>query len=207
MEFSIKNGNPEKQRSDCLIVGVFEGKKLSASAKLLDDVSEQAISAVVKAGDMQGKLASTVLLHQIPNVNAKRVLLVGLGKPTAFGHASYLKVVRAAIKAIPKSVANVGLYLTELTTAGMSVHEKTAQIAEVVSDATYQINALKSDMPAASLKKVGIYVEKTEESLAKRALAQGLAIAEGVKMAKDLGNLPGNVCTPTYLGKQAKTIS
>lgn len=73
---------------------------------------------------MQGKLASTVLLHQIPNVNAKRVLLVGLGKPTAFGHASYLKVVRAAIKAIPKSVANVGLYLTELTTAGMSVHEK-----------------------------------------------------------------------------------
>lgn len=62
-------------------------------------------------------------------------------------------------------------------------------------------------MPAASLKKVGIYVEKTEESLAKRALAQGLAIAEGVKMAKDLGNLPGNVCTPTYLGKQAKQLA
>ncbi len=48
MEFSIKNGNPEKQRSDCLVVGVFEGRKLSDSAKSLDEASGKAISAVLK---------------------------------------------------------------------------------------------------------------------------------------------------------------
>ena len=80
MEFSIKIGNPEKQRHDCLIVGVFENKKLSASAELIDVASGNAISAVIKAGDMSGDLATTLLMHQLPNVMAKRLLLVGLGK-------------------------------------------------------------------------------------------------------------------------------
>ena len=208
MEFSIKNGNPEKQRSDCLIVGVFEDKKLSISAKILDDISESAISAVFKAGDMQGKLASIVLLHQLPNVNAKRVLLVGLGKQISFGKEQYLKAVRAAVNALPKAVQSVDVFMVELTTAEMTVHEKTAQLVETFADATYQVNALKSEkQEAASLKKVAVFVEKVEEAQAKVALAQGLAIAEGVKMAKDLGNLPGNICTPTYLGKQAKELA
>lgn len=208
MEFSIKNGNPEKQRSDCLIVGVYEGKKLSTPAQLLDDASQQAITAVIKAGDMQGKLASSVLLHQLPGVLAKRVLLVGLGKQVAFGQTEYLKAVRAAIKALPEAVESVGFYMAELITAEMNLHQKTAQIAEIVSDATYQINALKSKQPESKgLKKVAIFVEKEHEKEAKTALTQGLAIAEGVKLAKDLGNLPGNICTPSYLGKQAKQLA
>ncbi|MFT7227903.1 MAG: leucyl aminopeptidase [Methylophilaceae bacterium] len=207
MEFSIKNGNPEKQRCDCLIIGVFEGGKLSASAQLLDDAAENTISTVVKSGDMSGKIASTLLMHQLPNVVAKRVLLVGVGKVSALNTKEYLKVVRAAVNAIPSVAKDVGFYLTELAPV-MTVHEKTAQIAEIFSDATYQVNALKSKKPdAVALKKVSVFVEKAEEAEAKSALVQGLAIGEGVKMAKDLGNLPGNICTPTYLGKQAKQLA
>jgi leucyl aminopeptidase len=208
MEFSIKIGNPEKQRNDCLIVGVFENKKLSASAELIDVASGNAISAVIKAGDMSGDLAATLLMHQLPNVMAKRVLLVGLGKQSEFGVKQYLKAIRAAVKALPKVAKEAGFYLTELPVTGMTVQEKTAQIAEIILDATYQINALKSKKAEAiALKKVAIFVEKAQEAEAKTALAQGLAIAEGVRMAKDLGNLPGNVCTPTYLGKQAKQLA
>lgn len=208
MEFSIKSGNPEKQHSDCLIVGVFEDKKLSDSAKLLDESSLGAISAMIKAGDMNGELASTLLMHQLPNVMAKRILLVGLGEEKSFAAKQYLKALRAAVKAIPSVAKDVGFYFTELRFNGMTLHEKTAQIAEVFSDATYKVNALKSKKPTiVALKKVVIFVDKIQESDASLALAQGLAIAEGVKLAKDLGNLPGNVCTPTYLGKQAKQLA
>ena len=208
MEFSIKIGNPEKQRNDCLIVGVFENKKLSASAELIDVASGNAISAVIKAGDMSGDLAATLLMHQLPNVMAKRLLLVGLGKQSEFGVKQYFKAIRAAVKALPKVAKEVGFYLTELPVTAMMLQEKTAQIAEIILDATYQINALKSKKAEAiALKKVAIFVEKAQEAEAKTALAQGLAIAEGVRMAKDLGNLPGNICTPTYLGQQAKQLA
>jgi leucyl aminopeptidase len=85
MEFSIKNGNPEKQRVDCVIVGVFEGRKLTEAAKCLDEASNKAISVVLKSGDMDGKLNATVTLHQVAGVASARVMLVGLGKQAEFG--------------------------------------------------------------------------------------------------------------------------
>lgn len=208
MEFSIKNGNPEKQRSDCLVVGVFEGGKLSDTATLLDQASQHAITAVIKTGDMNGKLASTLLMHHASGISAKRVLLIGLGKQDELSAKQYIKVTRAIVKALPQSIKDIVLFLTELSVSGMTITEKVAQIAEVFSDATYQVNALKSKKPEAKLlKKVFVHVETAETAAAKAALKQGLAIAAGVKFTKDLGNLPGNVCTPTYLGKQAKQLA
>ena len=208
MKFSIKNGNPEKQHHDCLIVGVFEGGILSESAKLIDAACSSAISAIVKSGDMEGKLSSTLMMHNLANINAGRVLLVGLGKQDELSATKYLKVVGAAVKALPNAVKDVGFHLVELAVSNMTIEEKTAQIAEVTLDATYQINTLKSEKPEGyPLKKVAIYTNLADAQQAELALKQGLAIAQGVKLAKDLGNLPGNICTPTYLGKQAKHLA
>lgn len=208
MEFSIKNGNPEKLRSDCIVVGVFEGGKLSPTAEIIDAVSEQQLSAVVKSGDMTGKLASTLVLHQVAGLTAKRVLLVGLGKPAELAGKSFVKTLKAAIKSIPAVAKDAALYLAEVDVQEMDVAQKVAQIAEVTGDVTYRVNSLKTEQAdAPALKKLGVYVDRADNAQAKQALAQGLAIAEGVKFAKDLGNLPGNVCTPSYLAKQAKQMA
>lgn len=208
MEFSIKNGNPEKQRTDCVIVGVFEGQKLTEAAKSIDLVANKALSAVLKNGDMEGKLNSTLVLHNIPEITPKRVLLVGLGKPAEFTEKQYRQAVRAAIKALPKGVADASVYLPEIAIKNASIASKVAQLVEVTVDATYQVNAIKSKKPEPKvLTKIAIYVEKADNQQAEVALKQGLAISAGVGLAKDLGNLPPNICTPTYLGEQAKKLA
>jgi leucyl aminopeptidase len=207
VEFSIKNGNPEKQSTDCVIVGVFEGQKLSDAAKSLDVASEKAISAVLKHGDMDGKLNATLVLHHVANIEAKRVLLVGLGKAADFTEKQYRQAARAAIKAIPKGVANVTVCLPELTVQNATIASKVAYLVEVAMDATYQINAVKSKKAEPkTLAKMVIHVDKADHATAEAAVKQGLAIAEGVTLAKDLGNLPPNICTPSYLGDQAKKL-
>ena len=208
MEFSIKNGNPEKQRTDCVIVGVFEGQKLTEAAKSIDLVANKALSAVLKNGDMEGKLNSTLVLHNIPEITPKRVLLVGLGKPAEFTEKQYRQAVRAAIKALPKGVADASVYLPEIAIKNASIASKVAQLVEVTVDATYQVNAIKSKKPEPkALTKIAIHVEKADNQQAEVALKQGLAISTGVGLAKDLGNLPPNICTPTYLGEQAKKLA
>jgi leucyl aminopeptidase len=207
VEFSIKNGNPEKQSTDCVIVGVFEGQKLSDAAKSLDVASEKAISAVLKHGDMDGKLSATLVLHHVVNIEAKRVLLVGLGKAADFTEKQYRQAARAAIKAIPKGVASVTVCLPELVVQNATVASKVAHLVEVAMDATYQINAVKSKKAEPkTLAKMVIQVDKADHATAEAAVKQGLAIAEGVTLAKDLGNLPPNICTPSYLGDQAKKL-
>lgn len=208
MEFSIKNGNPEKQRSDCLIVGVFEGRKLTDAAKKLDVASNKAISAVLKNGDMEGKLNSTLVLHQVAEIAATRVLLVGLGKQAEFGEPHYRQAVRTAIKALPKGVASASIFLTELIIKKSDIHSKVAQLVEVAMDATYQVNAIKAKKAEPkALNNIAIYVAKSENTQAEAAVKHGLAISSGVSLAKDLGNLPPNICTPTYLGEQAKNLA
>ncbi len=208
MEFSIKNGNPEKQRADCVIVGVFEGNKLTDAAKELDKAASKAISSVIKNGDFEGKLNSCLILHALNGVEASRVMLVGLGKQDEFTEKHYRQAVRAAVKALPKGVGNAGLFLTEIAVKKSHIHAKVAQLAEVVLDSTYQVNAIKAKKAEPiTLSKVTIYVDKSDNAAAESGVKQGVAIAAGVTVAKDLGNLPPNICTPTYLGEQAKLMA
>lgn len=217
MEFSIKNGSPEKQKSDCIIVGVFEGEKpqnaqLSPAAKSIDEYTNKAISAVLKMGDFEGKLITTLVLHGLVNIAATRVMLVGLGKRAEFSEKHYRQAVRAAVKAIPAGVASASFFLNELaikkSNIQTKVKTKVAQLVEVAIDTTYQTNAIKlKKAEPKTLAKIAIVVDKAENSAAEAGLKHGLAISAGVSLAKDLGNLPPNICTPTYLGEQAKKLA
>lgn len=207
MEFSIKSGSPEKQRTGCVVVGVYEGRKLSASAQDLDNASGRYITDVLKRGDLEGKPGTTLLLHNVPKVPADRVLLVGLGREREFGENTY----RGAIGAAAKVLRSIGA--TEASVCLMDVPLKRRDTAWKVEQAViclmdgfYRFDRLKSKPPEAkrALRKIVLHVERRNEiAEGEAALARGQAIAEGMAFTKDLGNLPGNICTPTYLAEQA----
>src|SRR2546426_921379 len=96
MEFTIKSGSPEKQRSACVVVGVFDNRKPSLSAELIDRASGGYVSEIIRRGDMEGKLGSTLLLHNVRGTLADRVLLVGLGKERDFREREFRTATRAA---------------------------------------------------------------------------------------------------------------
>lgn len=208
MEFSIKSAAPEKLRTDCLLVGIYEGKKLSELAKALDAVSDKAISAALKSGDMEGKAGSTVMLRQLPGVAAPRVMLVGLGKADEVSQKSLRSSFRAGVKALPVGVSHVATDFASLSVKKTSVQQLAAAFAEVVLDATYQVNAVKQKpVEAHRLQQVTLLVEKADQAAAETGAQQGLGLGKGVALAKDLGNLPPNICTPSYLGKQAEKLA
>lgn len=215
MEFSIKNGNPEKQRSDCVIVGVYESHKLSDAAQAIDALSAGYLSNILKRGDMDGKLASSLILHNVPGTACERVLLVGLGKERDFAEKQYCQAVRASVKALASSgAADAATYLATLPVKKFSSRWKVAHMTEVTLDATYRFDAIKSkkddskkDDAKKGIKKLTINVsEHADLQEGEAGLVEGKALAAGVSLAKDLGNLPPNVCTPTYLAEQAQAM-
>src|SRR5688572_8367108 len=114
MEFTIKSGSPEKQRSACVVVGVFDNRKLSLSAELIDRASNGYVSEFIRRGDMEGKLGATLLLHNVRGTLADRVLLVGLGKERDFRDKEFRAGVRAAVKLLNETGSyEAVVYLTE----------------------------------------------------------------------------------------------
>jgi leucyl aminopeptidase len=209
VEFSIKQSSPEKQRSGCVVVGVYEGGKLSAAAQLLDKAALHHLRSLISRGDMNGRAGSTLMLHHITDIAAERVLMVGLGKAEEFAAKQFLDVLRAALGALQKTACkDAVLYFTDLTVKGREEQWKIMQAVLVAAESGYRSDQLKSKPANESpLRKIMLGCAGKPGSAALAALSQATAIAHGMKLAKDLGNLPGNICTPTYLAEQAKTLA
>lgn len=210
MEFSIKSGTPEKQRKDCVVVGVFEARKLSTAAEALDRVSDGYLTNILRAGDVDGKPGSTVLLHSIPGVAASRVLLVGLGKERELNERNYRQAVRASIKALANlEDADVATFLAEVSVKKRDVTWCVSQVVEVAEDSTYRFDRFKSKATNGKkgIAKLQVHVaQRGDVAAGNDGIKQGKALASGISFAKDLGNLAPNYCTPTYLAEQAKAL-
>jgi leucyl aminopeptidase len=210
MEFSIKNVSLEKDLADCLIVGVYENEDLSESAQTIDIAANDYIKKLIKTGDVTGKLATTVMLHHIPNIASKRVLLVGLGQQSDFTAKKFKQAVRATSQAVIKHAGITKLVstLATLNVEDLSTQKKVDLLSESMLDAAYQVNAIKQKKEdnKSKGKKVTIHVLANEIADAKLGLMKGQAVAKGMNLTKDLGNLAPNICTPTYLADEAQKM-
>ncbi len=211
MEFTIKSGSPEKQRSACVVVGVFDNRKLSLSAELIDRASNGYISEIIRRGDMEGKLGATLLLHNVRGTLADRVLLVGLGKERDFRDREFRSAIRSAVKLLNETGSyEAVIYLTEEKVKRREVVWRVEHAVVVAMEAVYRFEQMKSQPTEVRrpLRKLTLSVpQRSDLTAGEKAAVQGLAIAHGMDLARDLGNLPGNVCTPAYLGERALQLA
>ena len=211
MEFSIKSTQPGRTKSGCVVVGVFESRKLSAPATHLDEAARGHLAGIVRRGDMEGKTGTTLLLHNVPGVSCERVLLVGLGRQAEFGAKPYREAVATAVRVLSSTGAtDAELHLPAIEVEGRDAAWRVQQAVAVARETAYRFDRMKSrkDATQPPLRRVTLVVaERAEERSAARGMAHGTALAHGMALTKDLGNLPPNVCTPGYLAKQARELA
>jgi len=211
LEFSIKSGAPEKQRTACVVVGVFESRKLSAPAVDIDRTSDGYLSDILRGGDMDGKAGSTLLLHRVPNILADRVLLIGLGKERDFHEKAYRDAIACAIRTLRDTGSmEATITLSEIPVKKRDVAWNIEQAVIAAHEALYRFDLMKSKTsePRRPLKRAVFAVSRRGElKFGEIGLARGLAIAHGIGLAKDLGNTPSNVCTPEYLATEARKLA
>jgi leucyl aminopeptidase len=210
MEITIKSGSPEKQRTACIIVGISEPRRLTASAKAIDNKSKKFLSNLIRRGDIEGKLGQSLLLHNVPGMLADRVLLVGCGRERDLTDNQFRKIIKNSISKLNETGAMEAVsYLSELNVKGRDYYWKIKQATEIIHNQLYQFNQLKTKNKTdrRRLRKlVTIVPTRRELALGEKAVREGKAIANGMKLSRDLANLPSNICTPSYLGEQAKEL-
>ncbi|NRA70016.1 MAG: leucyl aminopeptidase [Gammaproteobacteria bacterium] len=211
MEFNVKSGSPEKQRSACIVVGVFEPRRLSPIVEQLDKISEGYISNLLRRGDLEGKVGQMLLLHHVPNVLSERILLVGCGKERELDERQYRQIIQKTIKTLNETGSMEAVcFLTELHVKGRDTYWKVRQAVETTKNSLYVFDALKSkkDETRRPLRKIVFNVPTRRElPIGERAIKHGEAIASGMTLCKDVANMPPNICNPAYLARQSRQLS
>jgi leucyl aminopeptidase len=211
MDFSIKAFDTKNTlataKTGCVAVAVFENKKLSAAAKALDQNGD--ITAALKSGDITGKPGSTLLLRGVAGATAQRVLLVGMGADETVSDKNFASAVSATLKvfaSLGSADAIIAFPLDQVKERDINWAMRTIVIAATEAEFRTDSQKSKKDPQPAGVRKLVIAAGAATPAL-KTALAQSIAIANGMNLTRELGNLSPNVCTPTYLANTAKKLA
>lgn len=212
MDFSIKTIDSKNTisglKTGCIAVGIYENKKLSESAKKLDQ--QGALTAALKSGDISGKPGTSLLLRNVDGISAERVLLVGLGSEEPVSDKNLGQAVQAILRCFGTLGAQDGvLALPWDNLKGRDLNWAIRHCVLAAHEQAYRSDTLKSkkDPVNGGVKKLAFAVESSAAPAARNAVAQSLAIANGIDLTKELGNLPSNVCTPGYLADTARKLA
>ncbi|WP_281688430.1 leucyl aminopeptidase [Pseudomonas citronellolis] len=209
MEFLVKSVSPQTLKTATLVLAVGEGRKLGTVAQAVDTASGGAIAALLKRGDLAGKVGQTLLLQALPNLKAERVLLVGAGKERELSDRQYRKLVSSVLGSL-KSLGggDAVLALGDLAVKGRDAHGKARLLVETLADGLYVFDRFKSQKAdAPKLKKITLLADKADAPAVEQGARQAQAIANGMALTRDLGNLPPNLCHPSFLADEAKALA
>lgn len=213
MHYTAKVVDAIKQRSQCLVIACYENGKLSPTAAAIDQADAHQLETLIKREQFQGKVGQSLLLLNPQGIAAERLLVLGFGSTTKNGSVSADNFRKAIAKA-PEQLKStpckeITFFLAEITVEEQDSEWQARQIAELLDTYVYRSDILKSK-PAENLfapTKITYACSKSQTAAANRGLALGSAIAKGVNLARSLGDLPGNICTPTYLAGEAKRLA
>ncbi|MBT5387980.1 MAG: leucyl aminopeptidase [Porticoccaceae bacterium] len=205
MDFTASSATLLNIKADSLILAT--GSQLENSAADLDKSLDGAISSLVKAGDFSGQAGESLVIH-IPGSTGKRIILIGSeGANTV---QRQIKVIEAGAAALLKTASSKAVWVGEGLTE--DAEWEASMVARSVQAASYKYQAVpetsaKKPKPA-KLKSVVYWTpKKSALTAAKNGLIYGASVGNGMNVARQLGNLPANICTPSYLASQAKALA
>ncbi len=210
MEFVVKSGAAEKQKTACLVTGANK-KAQPATTAAIDTASDGFVSTILKRGDLKFKPGQTLLLHHVPGLPFDRLLLAATGeKKETLNTGEFKKLATAIVSDLKKSnVKEAIITVEDFDVADKDLHWVVRQLVESVEYSFYTFDQFKAsdEKKDPELKKITLLVDRKSTESVKTAIAEGQAIAQGRNIARNLGDLPGNICHPTYLADEAKTLA
>ncbi|MFI4889387.1 MAG: leucyl aminopeptidase [Steroidobacterales bacterium] len=211
MDFTAIVDPRARSATGCAVIGVFEGGDLGETAARLDEKIGGLVGKLHAAGDFAAKAGDSLLLTRTAGSRAARILLIGLGPKSSYGRKQYRKSIATAAQALSRTGAGDAIiYLAADHHADLDVLYRARIVAEVVRAQLYKIPDLKTGKKPRPPRLKEIRVAVTGAAAARsaqRGLDAGDAIGNGVQLARDLANLPPNVCTPIYLAARAQRLA
>ena len=221
MKFSAKAIDLNTVKADCVIVALFADsvnhtqpskKNVSNEVKTLEQLSGIKLGALSEKGEFEGKSGQLLSLYQ-PSKTIDKVILLGLGSRDKLTANGFRSAINTAAKATAlKGYKNIVVFADTATTKDWNSQQAAQACAQAFVYNSYQFtecNSKTRKKPSTNITYATADTGATNKTLGaiNKALKIGQAVGEGMNLARELGNLPGNICTPTYLAAQARKLA
>ncbi|MEP7066183.1 MAG: leucyl aminopeptidase [Gemmatimonadota bacterium] len=204
MEFRVtaRRAQPDTADAPLLVLALASGASLSPALTAVDTALGGALARALERKDFRGARDETLLVPGGAK-GAQRVLLVGLGKPASIAGALRRAASVGSRQARKIGAPSVAFYSEEQSAAAVEA------VAIGLTIGSWEYTTTRSAPPEderrPTLESAQILV--ADEQGANAPVERGAAIGAGINLARQLGMLPGNICTPEYLANTARDIA
>ncbi len=217
MKISYKNADVTKIKTNAVIIGLFsdlDKKKtwVSGAAAVIDKALDGIISSMIESKELTGKSEQVKVIPTYGKISAEKVIIVGLGKKDELTGSVCRNAAAAAVKAAKRAKCNeVASIVHGAGAGGLDPALAVQCLVEGAVLGSYEFKGLKSKADEDNGTELGhlAIIDTDDKKLVqfKHGAEKGRIIAEAQNLARELVALPGNVVTPTYLGKKAKELA
>ena len=207
VKYSVKTSKLENKLGSCCVFGVPQSEYLQGLAQQLDSLTQGMLARLMDNGDFQGKKGEVLVLFDPPGLQCERLLLVGYGKSVDLDARKYRSACVAAVRklqAMNIKAATVLMLADEVKDCDLETRAR--HLVEAMGGAVYKYTHKGKQEKTLNIAVTLAVTTKLQADKARRGVAQGQAVHSGVELAKNLANLPGNICTPGYLARQARNL-
>ncbi|NBS12741.1 MAG: leucyl aminopeptidase, partial [Gammaproteobacteria bacterium] len=204
MEVQRTSTSLTQLHTDCVVIGIPEAESVEASVAELEPTLAAFVRDLMDAGDFKAKAGQLLTVHRPAGLTAKRLLLVGLGrseKRSAWTEREWFTALGQSLHQLPITTAH--LDLASLIPSQDRGSLERLGYALAYSSYHYETTKPRKEPKTHQLRTLTVM----DDTAASEALARGLLIGQGANLTRELGNLPGNTCTPRYLAAQAEQLA
>jgi len=192
--------------TDALLVGVYEDFGLSPAAAACDRACGGALTRALERKDASGRIGAVTRLLGLVGLHSSRVVLVGLGEKSRLDAANYLKVLAEAAKSL--KVGPIRQVASHLATLPIKDRDAAWALSQHILQFSRHLYRYQATRPRKATE-VGLdrLLVATMVASATAVQATAMALADGITLCRELGNLPPNICTPQYLADTARRLA
>ncbi|QJC34047.1 leucyl aminopeptidase [Enterobacteriaceae endosymbiont of Donacia cinerea] len=207
MKYTAEKINISNKSSfDCIVIPIFEQYKLSKILKKINDISNNYILNILKENSIQGKINQNIILYKIPNFLCNKIIIIGCGIENKLNREKNKLILNNVINILKKySIKEIIWYLTDLKIDNYKLYWNIRDTIDIFEKNTYLFHRFKKNKSYFS-SKLKFNIHDNNKDIYFSAIKYGNAINLGIKKAKNIANLPPNICTPKYLSIKAKKL-
>lgn len=212
VKYAVNTENPLNVKTKCLVVVIEQAQKLNSLLTEIDNATEQSISQLQKQGSLNGETGKTVLLHSPKGLEAETLLLATVNTSSDFTNDECRNLCnRIATELKRQQIQEAAFCMPFIEDSNIAIDTCSRHLLEAIGDKFYKyihqpVSLKHKNSKEKDFKATLITANKEDSQSAKDGAGIGLAISNGKTMARNLGNMPGNVCTPTYLAERAEEL-
>jgi len=206
MNFTISKKRAA-QSVGVVVVPVYEGLNLTPSGQELNSISQGFIQKKFKSRQFTASLGECLEIDNLEGIKAETIVFIGLGQSSSINTrelTTFLKKAFSRIELARQKTAT--LCLPDLDKISMNRAAIFRHVSRIGTESKYSYDISKDIFKHADMTSISVRIDSRVSPTDSINLREGAAIGNGMEIARDLANLPPNICTPTFLAKTMKQL-